>query len=909
MPYDDDGEGRMNQTLSIAQDPVAAAWVSDSRDREAAWRARLGLQGNTALRLLLVGCSAIVQLILMVIILRTLHNDMVGIMTIIIPILVVAWLFGFLPGTCAGLLSLPAVLFEHVVFSAESWDLFLFHGPAIAGSCACILCGAIIGLLRDMGLRLKRELYDRECAEAALRVYHGRLDAQARELQFKNNRLRDKIDERLGTEAELRAAKEGLEKLIDVSLSPVIIADGRGRIINANKAFLQTIGYQAEELTGQGVGVLAIKKEGVYESTTGETVVISPEFLQSFSDFNARLFEKGKLSNWASYYPHKDGKLVPVLVNVALLYNDQNEIIGSFAIIRDITEQRKAELELIKARDTAEAANLAKSVFLANMSHEIRTPMNGVIGFTDMMLETELDSEQRDYAKTIKRSAEALLSLINDILDFSKIEAGKVTMEALDFDIEVLAHDICELVRPRAGVKGVEILCRIGDDLPAKVKGDAYRVRQVLLNLMSNAAKFTDRGEIELSLEVEAEEAGRILVHTKVRDTGIGIASDKLEAIFEIFEQADSTTTRKYGGTGLGLSICRKIARLMGGEVWAESQGGQGSTFHFTAWLQSAADHQVHRIAPVALAGRKVLVTDDNQTNLSIVTHVIESAGMRVAGFTRGAEAFAALQESAGGGDPFDICVLDIMMPDLSGYELASKIRAELSERMPLLAFSSSVEKCARRCQEAGFSGFLPKPIQRVKLLKMLERLLGEASEAEHEGEAKFVTQHLMREEAKYCISILLAEDNPVNQKLAATLLRKAGYTVAVANNGREAVELYAAEPQRYDIILMDVQMPELSGLDATRQLRSLGHAQVPIIALTANAMQGDREECLAAGMNDYIAKPIKREVVFEECLAAGMNDYIAKPIKREVVFDLLNRWVMERIQASGDTTYVCKNL
>jgi len=455
------------------------------------------------------------------------------------------------------------------------------------------------------------------------------------------------------------------------------------------------------------------------------------------------------------------------------------------------------------------------------------------------------------------------LSLINDILDFSKIEAGKVTLEELDFDIEVLAHDICELVRPRAGSKGVEILCRIGDDLPAKVTGDAYRVRQVLLNLMGNAAKFTERGEIELSLDIEGEEGDRILVHSRVRDTGIGIAAEKLGSIFELFEQADSATTRKYGGTGLGLSICRKIAHLMGGEVWAESGAGQGSTFHFTAWLRPAAGPQGCRVVPVALAGRKVLVTDDNQTNLSIVTQVLSSAGMRVAGFERGEEALQALRAAAGSGEPFDMCVLDIVMPDVSGYDLARRIRAELGARLPLLAFSSSVEKCARRCQEAGFNGYLPKPIERVKLLKMLERLLGEAGGVEQEGGGRFVTQHVMREEAKYSVSILLAEDNPVNQKLATTLLRKAGYRVTLAGNGREAVELYAADPQRYDMILMDVQMPELSGLDATRQLRSLGHAQVPIIALTASAMQGDREECLAAGMNDYIAKPIKREAIF----------------------------------------------
>ncbi|MEA3361474.1 MAG: response regulator, partial [Thermodesulfobacteriota bacterium] len=561
---------------------------------------------------------------------------------------------------------------------------------------------------------------------------------------------------------------------------------------------------------------------------------------------------------------------------------------------KEIGERNQAELELKETNTQlenaitranqlaidAESASIAKSQFLATMSHEIRTPMNGVIGFTDMLLDTGLNEDQVDYAKTIKRSGEALLSLINDVLDFSKIEAGQMDLESISFDPEVTAYDVCELIRPRIGNRPVEILCRIGDEVPAYIKGDPGRYRQVLINIIGNSTKFIESGEIELSLYIEKEKDNAVMLHTTIRDTGIGIAEDKLESIFNPFEQADGSTTRKYGGTGLGLSICKQISTLMHGDIWAESPVNRnlkletgnsepsgtehraiplqsaglplhssqqratsteqpatstehratsteqpapsteqpatsnqppGSIFHFTAWFEKSDEKPPAAITPVSLNGLKVLVADDNRTNLDILVHTLKIAGMNPVSLSDARDVEDTLNKQS-----FDICILDIQMPHINGYDLAKSIRN--SSRIPMLAFSSSTERGAKRCMEAGFNGFLPKPIRRKKLLNMIQRLLGQ----EDIPKKEIVTQYSIREETKHSVNILLAEDNPVNQKLAKLMLTKAGYQVEVANNGKEVLEMYRKNPEAFDLIFMDIQMPEMDGMKATGEIRKL---------------------------------------------------------------------------------------
>ena len=657
------------------------------------------------------------------------------------------------------------------------------------------------------------------------------------------------ITERKQAQAQLQKLSSAVEQ----SSSSVVITDVEGRIEYVNPKFTQVTGYTLEEAIGKNPRVLKSDEH-------------PPEFYKDLW----RTITSGREWHGEFCNRKKNGQRYWESASISPIRDVNGKPNYFVAVKEDITERKKTERALIEARHTAEAATKAKSDFLANMSHEIRTPMNGIIGMTDLTLDTDLTPEQRDYLNTVKTSADALLTLINDILDFSKIEAGKLELEPIDFALRDALADMLNTMANRAHSKGLELIYDVAANVHDSLIGDVYRLRQVIVNLVGNAIKFTNSGEIVLGVEQIGRTEQNVTLHFSVRDTGVGIPPDKLEAIFRPFEQADASTTRQFGGTGLGLAISVQLVELMQGRIWAESQEGQGSTFHFEAVFGVGK--------ALSIAGRRgdlelldslpVLVVDDNATNRRILVAMLKNWSMRPQSVASGADALATLDRAEHAGSPFQLVLSDVNMPQMDGFTLFESTRSNPQyQNIPFILLTSAARPGdVAHCREIGVAAHLIKPVKQSLLMNAIVNAVGGTKVGVSERSAEN-RPHITTSD-NICLRILLAEDNAVNQKFAVRAIEKAGHKVVVANNGREAVEAWQHE--HYDVVLMDVQMPEMDGFEATRTIRDKEKKlnpipHTPIIAMTANAMKGDRERCLEAGMDGYVSKPVKRETLFTE--------------------------------------------
>jgi two-component system, sensor histidine kinase and response regulator len=670
---------------------------------------------------------------------------------------------------------------------------------------------------------------------------------------------------------ELKAAEQRYRLLFERSLAGVLRTGLNGQVLDCNGACAHIFGFSSrEEMMGTQMGERYTKPGDRQE-------------------FLAKLMATGSMTNYEHCMRRKDGSPVWLLASTTVAGQKYGAPATTESTLIDITERKKAEEELQHAKDVAVAASRSKSEFLANMSHEIRTPMNGIIGMTELALETNLSEEQREYLSMVKTSADALLSVINDILDFSKIEAGKMDLDLSVFSVRELLEETIKAFGVTAGEKRLELVSDIRSDIPPLVQGDSTKLRQVVVNLLGNAIKFTDHGEVVLQVDVDKREEQTVELHFIVRDSGIGVPKEKQQLIFEAFAQADGSSRRKYGGTGLGLTISSRLVAMMGGRIWLESEPGQGSTFHFTARfeLPQAVPQKPDVDGQLSLAGIPVLVVDDNPTNRRILEQTLLQWGMNPVSVASGWAALAALRRAKETGNPTPLVLLDAQMPQLDGFATAAKIKQDpaLLTATIMMLTSGGQRGDADRCRQVGISAYLSKPVRQRELREAILRVLG----LRQRGEAtKLVTRYSL-EKPPERLRILLAEDNAINREVASRILSKRGHFVEVVPDGKMALK--ALDIQDFDVVLMDIQMPEMDGFEATAEIRRKEGASgrhIPIVAMTAHAMKGDRERCLAAGMDGYISKPIQAEELLKVTETFGRDSGPLENVREQenAVFD-----------------------